>query len=120
MGTKVMYEWDLETAATVDSDTAYAGDVLDHDHSDTFPGFNQPEESGERVVTVLVRDVFDDCDGLIDRSWAYLSDDGKLPERFHQMDYNERVGSFQRLCEKVPQRFHKEVERYSKRVSVAK
>ena len=45
-------------------------------------------------------DEFHKHEGLEDRQWAYI-EDGKLPEEFDG-------------GEKVPKRFHEEVERYTK------
>ena len=92
---KKYYEWDVETW---DSES---GDVLDHDHRKTFAeclsrlGIDQ---EGLETHIVLVLDICNEVDGFRKhRSWAYLNDDGTLPETF------EDGGN------KVPKRFHKEV-----------
>jgi hypothetical protein len=80
------YEWDIETmdiAVEVDGEH----DILDHNHSENLRRFRvrdlrralDPLDPSMRLV--LVRDVWDDRDGLVDRSWAYV-EDGRLPERF--------------------------------------
>lgn len=91
MRTKIIYEWDLELSD--------GNEVLDHSHFDTCPGL--PTE--KNVSLVLIRDVWEcdektgEPDDLEDRSWAYIKD-GKLPKTFDD--------GF-----KVPQRFHKELEK---------
>ena len=85
------YEWDRET---VDEH----GDILDHDHRDTLSDFIDPMRPDERLV--LVRDMFCEFDGLVDRGWAYV-EDGKLPTRFDDGCVETHA---------VPKRFHKELE----------
>ena len=91
MSRQTVYEWDLESYDEND-------EISDHDHSDNCPGL--PDDSSTKLV--LVRDVIDDCKGLIDRSWAYVVD-GKLPESF--------CDAYDQPCYTVPKRFHKELER---------
>ena len=95
------YEWDVETQAVGDSGTAENGDVLDHDFCSSYAEAvrnlaNDPPQSGEYKVIVLIRD--DD----ICKAWAYM-EDGKLPDFFADAYGNEDA--------KVPQRFHAEVYR---------
>ena len=104
-----VYEWDVELV-----DREY-GDILDHNHSDKFPGIpNMDDKPGapygletgvvfERLV--LVKDVYRQWD-LVDRSWAYV-EDGKLPEYFSD--------AWQREDSKVPKRFHVEFGKISRR-----
>lgn len=85
------YEWDIETVC------AESGDILDHDHRDRLADFgmerlihaiNQDVEPWNNITRlVLVRDKRDRDDEL-DRSWAYVTDEGKMPERF--MDAYDR------------------------------
>jgi len=94
------YEWDIET---------WNGDeIVDHSHRDRLNEFGMEElidainqtplDSSEYTKLVLVRD--SDRDG---RAWAYLTDDGKMPEQF--LDAYERP-----VC-KVPKRFIEEFNR---------
>jgi hypothetical protein len=97
----VDYEWDVETVTDRESEQHEEGEVLDHNHTDSYAEAlswtrNFKPEDGERFQIVLVRD---DNTG---RSWAYMKD-GKLPEYFED--------AFQRRTAKVPQRFHAEVAR---------
>ena len=97
----VYYEWDCETVAAVDTDDAAENDVLDHAHGATLAEVlrwsrQNPPDPGTRHDIVLVRD---DDDG---RSWAYMEDDGSLPEFFEDA-YCRRVA-------KVPKRFHAETK----------
>lgn len=89
--TRITYEWDLEE---FDTET---GDIIDHNHSDNFPGV--PNEPNIRLV--LVRDEWDGLAGddfdwsceLKHRAWCYVDgqtlpeffDDGaRVPKRFHR------------------------------------
>lgn len=96
--TTTTYEWDRET---VDPDTL---DILDHDHRDRLSEFTEPIGTCQRLV--LVRDVWDDCGGLVDRSWAYVGDYA-LPLMFDD-GVNETT--------KVPKRFFRELAAYEKRM----
>jgi len=87
------YEWDCET---IDTDT---GDIIDHSHGATLRDVlswarANPPESDTHHAIVLVRDEY------TERSWAYLNDDGTLPDFFEDSS-GCRVA-------KVPVRFHKE------------
>jgi len=100
----ISYEWDIETVAADEHE-----DVLDHDHRDKLSDFgmerllhaiNQDREPGDTFTRlVLVRDRSDDG-GVVCRSWAYLTDDGEMPEQF--------LDAYQRPVAKIPQRFIKE------------
>ena len=79
----ITYEWDLEEMD---------GDSIEHHHSDKFK--NLPENVEGEIC--LVRDSDDD------RSWAYLKEDGTLPEYF--------ANSFGVEIAKVPKKFHKEIK----------
>jgi hypothetical protein len=48
---------------------------------------------------VLVRDTWDECDGLDDREWCYLNEDGTMPDTFC-------YGT------KVPKKYKQEFERH--------
>tara|TARA_R110002020_G_scaffold460443_1_gene678933 strand:- start:76 stop:450 length:375 start_codon:yes stop_codon:yes gene_type:complete len=75
---KTIYEWDIETLDK-------HGDIQDHYHHDTLFALLatlkrwKPTE-GERYEVVLVRDVGDDCEGLVDRQWWYAFEDS--PESY--------------------------------------
>lgn len=95
----VRYEWDVETVADGDSAENEDGEILDHNHCESYAEARRiadmEPEDGTRHVIVLVRD---DDEG---RSWAYLDEDGKLPEYFEDA-YNQPV-------RKVAKKFHEEV-----------
>jgi len=93
MKSTVSYEWDYET---VDED----GDIIDHNHSESLSRYG---ESDKTDTLVLIRELGNDRDGMIDRTWAYVKD-GKMPEYF--TDSAGVVGA------KVPERFHKELAKY--------
>lgn len=102
MRNRVSYEWDIET---VDEH----GDIIDHDHRDKVSDFFfdrvKKAMSGKGCELVLVRDEWDECDSLVDRSWAYVTD-SKLPECFTYA--NDRRGA------KVPKAKRNEFERMLK------
>lgn len=97
----ITYEWDIET---VDGES---GDILDHSHRDRLHEFGGEEltqainqdydEKNQFTRLVLVRD-----DGL-SRSWAYVTLDGKLPEKF--------LDAYDITVAKVPKRFIEEFNR---------
>jgi hypothetical protein len=94
------YEWDIETW--------HDDEIVDHDHRDRLNEFGMEElidainqtplSSSEYTKLVLVRD--SDRDG---RAWAYLTDDGEMPEQF--------LDAYQRPVCKVPKRFIEEFNR---------
>lgn len=83
--TRINYEWAVES---VDEH----GDIFDVCHWDTRAEAErwaqdvQPVRDGEHNRIVLVRDAVEyvdgDEDGLVDRQWAYLDENGDLPEEF--------------------------------------
>lgn len=94
------YEWDIEMWND--------DEIIDHDHRDKLSEFgmenlihainaDQLNANGDYTRLVLVRDS-EAC-----RAWAYLTDDGKMPEYF--LDAYERP-----VC-KVPKRFIEEFNR---------
>ena len=97
----VSYEWDCETVTAVESEQFEEGEVMEHYHDAKFKEvlkYSKGEPpAGCKFAIVLVRD--DDAG----RSWAYLQDDGTLPEEFED--------AFGRFEAKVPRRFHNEVSR---------
>lgn len=109
----VTYEWDIETIEAEGDDP----EILDHHHADALAEFDPADLraaiSGAltedhrfgfpvRTRLVLVRDVGNDVEGLVDRSWAYVA--GKIvPGRF-------TYGEDEFGC-KVPLRFQDELLR---------
>lgn len=108
----VQYEWDVELQVhyteVVDGEDM---DVLEHNHAESLEealriAIQEPEEHPEGRTShnlVLVRD---DAYG---RSWAYVAD-GVLPEFFEDADGKQKA--------KVPQKFHKELDKVLKTVKV--
>jgi hypothetical protein len=95
---KTKYEWDIET---VDEH----GDVIDHHHADTILGLRIGDLDlldGEKRLLVLVRDEWDDREGLTSRGWAYV-ENGELPKRFDD-------GQIETFL--VPQRFRDELSQW--------
>jgi hypothetical protein len=98
----VHYEWDVEEIDEHD-------DVQDHYHSATYAEAKATHElvpaEGTNMTSriVLVRD--DDNTRTGCRAWAYIQDDGKLPDYFEDAHGVEVA--------KVPKRFHEEVARNS-------
>lgn len=91
MKTRTQYEWDCEELDEFN-------DIIDHHHCDSRAEAEEIAKLLGRSAIVLVRNVGNDHDGLMDRLWAYVQDDGKLPEFF-----SDATG-----CEtsiKVPKRF---------------
>jgi hypothetical protein len=96
------YEWDCELVQIHDAGTDHEdNDIVDHNHATTFKAVKElsltPAPEGHEWHVVLVRT---NDEG---RSWAYLNDDGTLPEYFED--------AYQHRTTKVPQRFHDEVYR---------
>lgn len=104
----IYYEWDIETVC------AESEDILDHDHRDRLSEYemdrlihaiNQaaaPDKTYTRLV--LVRDRFNRVDGDLDcRSWAYVTDDGKMPDQF--------LDAYDKPVATVPKRFIEEFNR---------
>jgi len=95
------YEWDIET---------WRGEeIIDHNHRDRLAEFGMEEliqaincdilnSQGDFTKLVLVRD--SDRDG---RAWAYITDDGKLPD--------EMVDALEKVICAVPKRYREEFAR---------
>jgi hypothetical protein len=99
----VVYEWDVETVTAVESEDHEEGEVMEHNHCRSYAeavadSLKYPPPEGCRYDIVLVRD---DDDG---RSWAYMMNDGNLPEFFYD--------AVQFPVARVPQKFVKEVLKY--------
>lgn len=108
----VQYEWDVELQ--VHYAEVVAGedmDVLEHHHTESLEealsiAIQEPERHPEGKTShnlVLVRD---DAGG---RSWAYV-EGGMLPEFFEDADGKQKA--------KVPQKFHKELDKLLRRDKV--
>lgn len=93
-----LYEWDYEV-------TDLDQEVKNHIYCEQCPGLPNQDmfDDDEICFLVLVKNVFH-CEELVDRQWAYV-DSGKLPEFF----YDYAGGG-----DKVPQRFHKELAKFTK------
>jgi hypothetical protein len=102
----IRYGWDIETVC------AESEDILDHDHRDKLSDYgmeelihaiNQDVEPGNNYTRlVLVRDRLDDG-GVVCRSWAYVTDEGEMPEQF--------LDAYDNPVAKVPPRFIEEFKR---------
>lgn len=102
MRSKVTYEWDMEIAYDY-------GDIIDHHHADKLKDLKHYADDPHRMADetdgepthlrlVLVRDTWE-FGGLGEREWAYLNEDGTMPDTF---DWGA----------KVPKRFKQEFERH--------
>lgn len=92
----IIYEWIVNEVDEFE-------DIIEVSHFDTRKDAQAfadagPNHGGVKMEIALVRDVGNDLDGLTDRSWAYLRDDGTLPEHF---DYGMGEEG-----PRVPKRFH--------------
>jgi hypothetical protein len=99
----VVYEWDVEEVATVDSEQYAVDDIIEHCHSAKFKEaladkarLEAGAEPGIGYRIVLVRD--DD----IGRSWAYFYPEDNTLDEWFEDAYPRRV------C-KVPKRYVEEV-----------
>ena len=72
---KVGYEWACEEW------TEDRSDVLENYFDERVSRCLQTSKQLETFSIVLVRDVYCETEGLIERSWAYV-DNGELPEEF--------------------------------------
>lgn len=94
MRNKVSYEWVFE-------EYDEHGDIVDPLFSDTLQDAlsNVPDIQPHNTYGVaLVRSIGNDEDGLINRQYAYIDKDNKLPLEFGE-------------GQKVPYRYHREVGR---------
>lgn len=101
----IHYEWDIETQRVDDDEVL----IIDHDHRDRLTEFGTEQlilaingdilnSDGDYTKLVLVRD--SDRDG---RSWAYVTDDGTMPDQF--------LDAYDKPVAKVPKRFIEEFNR---------
>lgn len=93
----ITYEWDCEI---VEVET---GDIVDHNFGDSLDEVRDyiGTESQYRYDIVLVRR--DENDRTTDISWAYMKQDGTLPDHF--------TDAGDREVAKVPKKFHKEASK---------
>jgi hypothetical protein len=76
----VSYEWRIEE---VDIDSEDIADGYSFNTADeAVADFRQRPPDGRRFELVLVRNRGNDAEGLVDRQWAYVGDDGQLPKEF--------------------------------------
>jgi hypothetical protein len=96
----VSYEWCVEV---IDRES---GDIVDNDFVSSFARAKSSLDEGDEYEckVVLVRTEGSEDDGVTDRLWAYLTDDGKLPEFFANASGN--ATGF-----RVPKKFIQEVAR---------
>lgn len=94
----VVYEWDVEETADCDSAQYEQGEIIEHYHCGSYAEAVryavEQRKLGGRWEIVLVRDDDDR------RAWAYIGEDGLLPEYFSDADGRD--------YRKVPKRFHEE------------
>lgn len=95
MKNETCYEW---TSEEIDEN----GDIQNSDFSEDLKGLLCFHEQSHDLG--LVRNVGNDEDGLLDRSWAYVLPDGSLDTHFRDVDGKPQV--------KVPKRFLKEFGRF--------
>lgn len=114
MPDQIDWEWDVEE---YDEETTENGevfrDIIDHhfqeSYFDCLEFLKQCEEVDiDKYTIVLVQSTWNESEGVIDRSWAYMTADGKLPDFTSTPDSE---GSYSNKYRKVPQKFHREVER---------
>lgn len=88
------YEWTCEVI--VDDENPDYQDIVDSDFGDSLEEVQRRGESNDIEGTIcrygLVKNVGNEDDGLQERTWAYVDENGKLPEEFENGD-------------KVPKRF---------------
>ena len=101
MRDKTFYEWDVET---IDKH----GDVCDHHHADALVDLFSDDRGYHRLddneELVLVWNTGNECDGITDRTWAYVDlSTGILPVKFDN-GYP------------VPKKFHDELARVVKHI----
>lgn len=96
----LVYEWDVELVAAVDTPDLEEGEVVEHlfqsSYRDCVKAAAGKAPEGLKYVSVLVRDDDDR------RAWAYI-EDGVLPEVFTDADGSD--------YKRVPKKFHDEVVR---------
>ena len=107
------YEWDFETYEEYYCEflKQYCADVVDHYFADELKDLEQFYKDGhdgdDKGCLVLVRNKGNKHNGVTDRTWAYV-ENRELPERFMNAFGHEET--------KVPQRFHKELDKLNKKI----
>ena len=86
----VTYEWDIE-------ELDEHGDIENHIHQDKLSAYRALPIGNPSECLVLVRDNWETGS----RAWAYVGEDGRLPEYLEDA-HGHRVA-------KVPQRYHREL-----------
>lgn len=105
MRDSVEWEWDVEILNEY-------GDIEDHHFQTSFRDCVLEDNGDESYFEiVLVRSAGNDDDGVTDRSWAYLDEDGNIPEYTSTPDSE---GQYVNQCHKVPKRFHAEVVKFKR------
>ena len=104
-GTRTTYEWDIETWEDDDVTDHHHAEHMDAEHNLLAMAGGVIHSKGVTQRLVLVRDVWSDWDGCIDRQWAYV-ERGVLPYQF--------TDGLDREDAKVPQRFHKVLARVAR------
>ncbi len=99
MAKKLLYEWTVEE---LDDDESAAN----CDFSDKLAMLMHPDAP---CNIGLVRDVFDDQRGLIERDWAYIVK-GQLPETFFDSGGTP--------SHSIPQRFRDELEAHQNKLGI--
>lgn len=94
----ISYEWCCEPT------NKETGDIIDNCFGDTLESVfgYVGDDPNETYPIVLVR--YDDDDRSSCRSWAYLKEDGSLPDFFADAHGHEIA--------RVPKKFHKETRTY--------
>lgn len=88
----VNYYWNVEQVVTESNETYEEGEIVDHWRYDKakdairFIAESQPEEGQQKRLS-LVREIWDknECE-METRSWAYVDEEGQLPNVFLDAD----------------------------------
>jgi hypothetical protein len=90
----IIYEWDVETVCNID------GDILDHHHADTVKELacyvSDGVDEGQHYELALVRDDWDDVEGLRGRSHWY-------PDRCGEAEFDNGKA--------VPKKYQRELKK---------
>ncbi len=110
MKDEVDYEWDVEVLDEY-------GDIVDHHFQESFRDCVM-ENNGKDCYfeIVLVRTTGNQEDGVTDRTWAYVNENGELPEYSSTPDIN---GKYINKCNKIPKKFHQEIAKFKKDFNAA-
>jgi hypothetical protein len=75
MRRRVDYEWVCEVEDE-------HGDIIDCRFADDREGAERQREPGSKCSIALVKHEYDEIDGELGRGYAYLDEQGNLPEQF--------------------------------------